>query len=117
MLRGQASLQEMIGRSFMNRKRPGSKNKKKAEAAEVPAKTEQIPALELEPSAAGTPRSASLQPGQVLCPVCGLPVLERAMNSHLGKAEQNLVQQHCIWCCKAAFAVCRQLPGTGDLAA
>ncbi|KAL3146511.1 hypothetical protein ABBQ32_000762 [Trebouxia sp. C0010 RCD-2024] len=81
MLRGQASLQELIGRSFMNRK-SGAKSKKKAEA-EAPASSQIKSTAKLETPAPGTPHAASLQPGQVLCPVCGVPALERAMNSHL----------------------------------
>ena len=85
MLRGQASLQELIGRSYMNRKRPGSKGKKQAEAAVSSASVAKLTLPKLETLGSGPPGSPSLQPGQVTCPVCRMPVLEREMNSHLGE--------------------------------
>ena len=87
MLRGQASLQELIGRSFMTRKRPGAKGKKQqapAEAASQAAK-EQTP----NPAITEQPQQQQqqvLQPGQVSCPVCGGAMAEKSMNAHLGKA-------------------------------
>ena len=94
MLRGQASLQELIGRSYMNKKRPGSKSKKQAEAAE-PSTSIAKPSLpNLETSASDPPGSPSLQPGQVKCPVCGMPVLEREMNSHLGMTVQHSTHEY-----------------------
>lgn len=76
----------------MNRK-SGAKSKQKAEAAEPPASSQTKSTAKLETSASGPPRTASLQPGQVLCPVCGVPVLERAMNSHLGKILWDSITQ------------------------
>lgn len=81
MLRGQASLQELIGRSFMNRKRP--KNKKKPESTEAPADNGNQ-AVKLGAAS----RPSSPLPDQVSCPVCGEPVLERLMNGHLGELKQ-----------------------------
>ena len=100
----------------MNRKRPGSKSKKQAEAAESSASIAKPTLSKLETSGFDPPGSLSLQPGQVMCPVCGMPVLERDMNNHLGKMIQHCSSWfHNPWF-KAAFCFCRQLPGTGDLA-
>ena len=85
MLRGQASLQELIGRSYMNRKRPASKSKKQAEIGESSASIAKPTLPKLKTLDSDPPVSSSLQPGQVTCPVCGMPVLEREMNKHLGK--------------------------------
>ena len=117
MLRGQASLQELIGRSFMTRKRPAPR-RKKAEAAEAAASTGKDAASNLETTTADASHSAPLRPGEVLCPVCGLPSPEKAMNSHLGKSQQLL--PHCLHFALSshlAFCLCRQLSGTRDLAA
>ena len=97
MLRGQASLQELIGRSFMTRK-SGPNNKKKAAAAEPPTSSKVESTAKPESSASEASRAASLQPGQVLCPVCGVPVLERMMNSHLGKILQYSTNHGCHHC-------------------
>lgn len=90
MLRGQASLQELIGRSFMNRKRPGAKGKKQqapADAASQVAKAQTPdPATNKQPQQ----QQQVLQPGQVSCPVCGGAIAEKSMNAHLGKAAQQL---------------------------
>ena len=82
MLRGQASLQELIGRSYMARKKPASKNKPKADSGDTVTK---LPAQQADASKTVTEQQLpALQPGEVYCPVCSLPVLERVMNSHLG---------------------------------
>lgn len=81
MLRGQASLQELIGRSFMTRKRSGSKGKK-----QTPADSAQKPETERTESKLGAKQQPQqLQPGQAICPVCNVAVTEKTMNTHLGK--------------------------------
>ena len=69
----------------MNRKRPGSKGKKQAEAGVSSASVAKPTLPKPEPLGSDPPASPSLQPGQVTCPVCRMPVLERGMNNHLGK--------------------------------
>jgi hypothetical protein len=83
MLRGQASLQELIGRSFMTRKRP-PKSKKKAAAIDSASTSHDLDAIQNVSAYAATPKERSLQPGHALCPVCGVPTPERVMNTHLG---------------------------------
>ncbi|KAL0053594.1 hypothetical protein WJX82_008086 [Trebouxia sp. C0006] len=78
MLRGQASLQELIGRSFMTRKRP-PKSKKKAAAVDSASTSHDLDAIQ----SVSAPKEGSLQPGHALCPVCGVPTPERMMNTHL----------------------------------
>ena len=117
MLRGQASLQELIGRSFMNRKRSGPKTKRKPPSVETASKAPEPAALETSNTVVAGQKSQVSVPGQALCPVCGVPVLERAMNGHLGMG--------CL-CVSAACSqdvsltasiMCRHLSGKGDTAA
>ncbi|DBA85769.1 hypothetical protein WJX77_002675 [Trebouxia sp. C0004] len=82
MLRGQASLQELIGRSFMTRKRP-PKSKKKAAAVASASTSHDLDAIQSVSAYAAAPKGRSLQPGHALCPVCGVPTPERMMNTHL----------------------------------
>lgn len=81
MLRGQASLQELIGRSFMTRKRP-PKSKKKAAAVDSASTSHDLDAVQSVSAAAS--KEGLLQPGHALCPVCGVPTPEKIMNTHLG---------------------------------
>ena len=97
MLRGQASLQELIGRSFMTRKRP-PKSKKKAAAVDSASTSRDLDAMQSVSEYAAVPKEGTLQPGHALCPVCGVPAPERMMNNHLGP---------CHACC--CFGLCRQL--------
>lgn len=95
MLRGQASLQELIGRSFMSRKRSGSQGKKQqapANAAQTPADNAHLQEMpgsdqqqQQQHQQERQQQQQSLQPGQVCCPVCGAAILEKAMNTHLGE--------------------------------
>ncbi|KAL0039350.1 hypothetical protein WJX79_004346 [Trebouxia sp. C0005] len=82
MLRGQASLQELIGRSFMTRKRP-PKSKKKAAAIDSASTSHDLDTIQSVSAYAAAPKERSLHPGHALCPVCGLPTPERMMNTHL----------------------------------
>ena len=87
MLRGQASLQELIGRSFMNRKRPVAKGKKQQPPADAASQVSK--AQTPNPATIEQPHQQQqqvLQPGQVSCPVCGGAIAEKSMNAHLGKA-------------------------------
>jgi len=86
MLRGQASLQELIGRSFLTRKRP-PKSKKKAAAVDSASTSHDLDAMQSVSACAAAPNEGSLQPGHALCPVCGVPTPERMMNTHSKPAE------------------------------
>lgn len=93
MLRGQASLQELIGRSFMTRRRLASKAKKKAVAADAASTSHDIGSLQNHTASTAKIEGQSLKPGHALCPVCGVPIPERTMNAHLG------VWCHCLLAC------------------
>lgn len=89
MLRGQASLQELIGRSFMTRKRSGSKGKKQQPADAAQDSSNATAKRQKQKSSPEQQQQEQqqqiLQPGQVSCPVCRVAVLEQMMNTHLGK--------------------------------
>lgn len=92
MLRGQASLQELIGRSFMTRKRSGAKGKK----LQAPTDTASEPASTGPPQTTSKPvqqKQQALQAGHVSCPVCSAAILEEILNTHLGNVLYSVAIQ------------------------
>ena len=93
MLRGQATLQRIIGKSSIP-KRPGNaqQNNKATAASNPPAASDPPPKEELKP-ATGEPEQRDdsaqqeLPPGHVSCPVCGRTLKgdDAHINLHLGK--------------------------------
>ena len=110
MLGGQASLQELIGRSFMTRKRSGPKAKKKSPAADLTSTSQELSGLKSTTASTFEAPAQALQPGQVVCPVCGVPTVERAMNGHLGKCHAYHPLPFCTQQCTADSNVELQTP-------
>ena len=68
----------------MTRKRPGSKAKKKAAAADAASTSQDLGSVQDHNASTAKIEGHSVKPGHALCPVCGVPIPDRTMNAHLG---------------------------------
>ena len=91
-LRGQTTLQNLIGRNTITKKANASQRAKRSGNVSVPGPSSSAPLQptiqpELEEAAKKEILQKSLDPGQVACPVCGngLGTDLHHMNLHLGQ--------------------------------